>query len=441
MAARPASTHEPHSSLDNADNSVIAQKSSEVKMHDDVAGAGMKDGVAKQFALFCLVLQNIVIVFLMRYTQTVSRPGQPRYLTTVAVFATELLKLVSATVLVIIEERGLRPGASAIRRAFCGEPLDLLKLSVPGAVYAIQNNLLYIGLANLPGAVYSATYQLKTPFTAVCSVYLLGKMLTLLQWYSLVQLCIGVALLQMFQDNTKTREARGDERPMLGFVSVVGASVLSAIAGVVLEKLLKSGRHSIWVRNVQLAGVGAPMALAGAFWSDRDRIREAGLLQGFNGPVWLVVVVNALGGFAIAAVLRYADNIVKCFGAALAVVINCFVSRAIGEVSLNVHIAISVFLVVTASLLYGLGLPPLQSLGNRKVMHIVSGVLFSFFFYLSWGRSLTGQEISGDMYSILRSRFAHAQTLLGAVSSAETGSLGSSAMSNGTMIAASPGGS
>merc|ERR1740121_3406503 len=88
----------------------------------------------------------------------------------------------------------------------------------------------------------------------------------------------------MFQNNTKTREARGDERPMLGFVSVVCASVLSAFAGVVLEKLLKSGRHSIWVRNVQLAGVGAPMALAGAFWSDSDRIHDGRTSPRFQQP-------------------------------------------------------------------------------------------------------------------------------------------------------------
>lgn len=39
----------------------------------------------------------------------------------------------------------------------------------------VQNNLLFISLSNLSGAVYQVTYQLKILTTAVLSVVILGK--------------------------------------------------------------------------------------------------------------------------------------------------------------------------------------------------------------------------------------------------------------------------
>lgn len=39
----------------------------------------------------------------------------------------------------------------------------------------VQNNLLFIALSNLSGAVYQVTYQLKILTTAVLSVIILGK--------------------------------------------------------------------------------------------------------------------------------------------------------------------------------------------------------------------------------------------------------------------------
>lgn len=39
----------------------------------------------------------------------------------------------------------------------------------------MQNNLLFISLSNLSGAVYQVTYQLKILTTAVLSVVILGK--------------------------------------------------------------------------------------------------------------------------------------------------------------------------------------------------------------------------------------------------------------------------
>ena len=53
--------------------------------------------------------------------------------------------------------------------------------------------------------------------------------------------------------------------------------------------------------------------------ADGPFIAEHGVLGGFDAVVWLIVLLNGLGGLLVAATMKYADNIVKCFAAALAI--------------------------------------------------------------------------------------------------------------------------
>lgn len=323
---------------------------------DVEAGAACNCNGRKPLSLCCMVVQNVLVIFLIRRTKTVRHAGQPPYLSTVAIFFAELLKLVSAAGMVMGEEKGICLGATAIWRGVLGSPSEMLKMSVLGFMYAVQSNLLFVGLANLPCGVYSATSQLKTPMTAVCSLLLLGRKLTWVQWLSLILLCAGVAVLQAQQSNSQLKDPI-EERPLLGVAAVGGASILSASASVFLEMMLKSGWQSLWMRNVQLAFVGAPMTLAIAFWTDGTKIHQAGLLQGFDALTWLVVFMHAVGGFAVAAVMLHADNILKCFGVAIAVVFCCMISAASGEFYPNLSVIMSVLVVVVASLLYSIGVP------------------------------------------------------------------------------------
>ncbi len=62
-------------------------------------------------------------------------------------------------------------------------------------MYAIQNNLLFIALSYLNAATYQVTYQLKILTTALFSVFMIGKTIERHQWFSLVMLALGVALV------------------------------------------------------------------------------------------------------------------------------------------------------------------------------------------------------------------------------------------------------
>ena len=84
----------------------------------------------------------------------------------------------------------------------------------------------------------------------------------------------------------------------------------------------------------------------------RLQLRSYGLLHGFDGVVWLVVLLNGCGGLLVAATMKYADNIVKCFAAALAIITGMLLSVPLLNVSLSPIFLVGATSTVSATMLY-----------------------------------------------------------------------------------------
>merc|ERR1719198_1643965 len=125
--------------------------------------------------------------------------------------------------------------AELVRRQFVEQPIEVLKVSVPGLLYTVQNNLLFISLSNLSGAVYQVTYQLKILTTAVLSVIILGKALGPTKWSSLLMLTAGVSLIQLPRGESASSAQPENGNAAVGLVAVLSACVTSGLAGVYLE--------------------------------------------------------------------------------------------------------------------------------------------------------------------------------------------------------------
>lgn len=105
------------------------------------------------------------------------------------------------------------------------------------------------------------------------------------------------------------------------------AATLSGFSSAFLEALLKKpARAGLWMRNVQLGLFALPLAAIAMLWNDGGFLLEHGLLQGFGPIEWGIVLVNGLGGLLIAATMKYADAIVKCFANALAIILGAAIS-------------------------------------------------------------------------------------------------------------------
>jgi len=282
------------------------------------------------------------------------------------VLFTEVLKTCVSFALLVAETGGPAEALGVVAGHFRRSPSEALKICVPALLYTLQNNLMFFSLGKLSAAVQQVTYQLKILTTALLSVLILGRVLTATKWCALLLLLGGIALVQWPRAASSAgAEAGGgggggagwgDEA--LGFAAVLAACFTSGLASVYLEKLLKQTDASIWLRNVQLGAFGSLMAAVVAFAGDGQQIPSGGLMQGYSARVLCVVATNALGGLLCAAVLKYADNILRCFSTALSIVLTCAVSFAVlQEQSLDVPFVAGALMAIAATFLYSAGLP------------------------------------------------------------------------------------
>lgn len=140
-----------------------------------------------------MVVQNAGLVLIMRYAST--RP-QDKFLKTVAVFFSEIIKLLASFILLNFSNKSFKQTLRDIKHHFITNWLDTFKVGVPAFVYTIQNFLLFVAVENLTTGVYMVTYQLKILTTAGFTVVMLKRKLSIFQWISLIVLLAGVALVQ-----------------------------------------------------------------------------------------------------------------------------------------------------------------------------------------------------------------------------------------------------
>ncbi|KAJ1349343.1 hypothetical protein KIN20_004893 [Parelaphostrongylus tenuis] len=312
--------------------------------------------------------------------------NRPKFLKAVSVFFAEIFKFVASVLLVCMQERSIAKGLAEIYDQFVNKWRDALKVLIPAVVYTIQNILLYVAVENLPAATYMVTYQLKILTTAVFTVLVLKRPLSIQQWIALFFLFGGVAVVQYDQKlsndlekaerlaaanmnnlsttampaikgssvklmdsgsktlNTSTSQVHvtvpktgqvHEQNSILGFCAVLVACCLSGFAGIYFEKILKGSNVSVWVRNIQLALPSIFFALFFAFAKDHDQIFSDGgspsaiwdhMLYGFDWAVWSAVAISAFGGLVVAVVIKFADNILKAFATSFAILLNCILS-------------------------------------------------------------------------------------------------------------------
>lgn len=293
-----------------------------------------------------LVIKAIVDVSttqIMHYSRIMPLVNGRRYFTSTAVFLNEVMKLMIASGVALHDTRsslGTKASLSTLARSVYGQVFsnDSWKLAIPAALYTLQNSLQYVAVSNLDAATFQVTYQLKILTTAIFSVTMLNRTLSVKKWVSLVFLMGGVAIVQIpigSSESKHTKAALSDvsaaESQMnrsLGLISVVIACAISGLAGVYFEKVLKdSTQVTLWVRNIQLSFYSLfPALLLGVIFKDGAEITKEGFFSGYNWVVWTAITFQAVGGLLVALVVNYADNIAKNFATSISIIISFVVS-------------------------------------------------------------------------------------------------------------------
>lgn len=322
----------------------------------------------RNIALCCLTCQTTSAVIMTRYAKLAADPNDPPYFTSTLVLLTEVFKLIFSLLAVYVFDTTLTTSApeclnlpddatksqvclALIKKENFSNIFETMKLSVPALLYTLQNNLIYIALANLEATTFQVAYQSKVITTAILSVILLSRHLSFQKWISLFGLTVGIICTQLQQGAEKSRSNSSDNF-LVGLIAVLGAAFCSAFAGVYFEKILKGTAPSVWMRNAQLAFFSIFAAIFGVFYVEKVPLNS--FFQGYTTVVAILVLIQCAGGLIVAVVVKYADNILKGFATSLSIVISGLLSAILFEFLPTTLFLIGSVIVIVATFGYSL---------------------------------------------------------------------------------------
>ena len=337
----------------------------------------------KYCSLIFLVFQNSALILSLRYSRIL--PG-PKYSTSTAVLLSELIKCLLSLIAygycrsigpqieddmtdMLESYESQKPQIDKTPQAIIGLNerhiksirRDLTRMAVPAVLYTIQNNLQFIAVTNLEAATFQVMYQAKILTTATCAVIFLGTRLSRQQVGSIFLLTIGVAAASVPQDKSDAgKHVR--QNHAVGIMAVAAACVLSGFAGVYTEMILKKTQHQreggsknekFWLRNIQLSFISVLFSMPGVWILDREHVSNHDILYGFNLLVWTTILLQAMGGLAVALVVTHADNILKSFATSISMLVSAIISL-ISEKSVSPLFAFGLVSVLVATWSYGI---------------------------------------------------------------------------------------
>lgn len=304
-----------------------------------------------------LILQNSGLILFMRYS--IVKANNKRYIISTAVLCSELIKFSMSSLLSVFKDvqGDTSKYMSLLYQECITKKQEFLRIIIPSILYAIQNNLQYVAVANLSAPVFQTMYQLKIVTTALFSVVLLKRKLLLHQWASIFTLFMGASAVQLSQQAlAASSSVSGRGNNLTGLITVIISCFTSGFSGVYFEKTLKNknATASIWLRNVQMSFFGILLGILGCLTTDKNKILELGFFYGYNNVVWTVILLQALGGLVVSMVVKHADNLMKGFATSVSIIISCGLSSLLfKDLRINEAFIAGSFIVVASTLAFG----------------------------------------------------------------------------------------
>jgi UDP-sugar transporter A1/2/3 len=240
-----------------------------------------------------------------------------------------------------------------------------LKYFIPSFLYCLYNNLTFVNLSSYDPTTYFLLLQFRVVVTGIVFQILFSKILSRIQWLSLILLTFGCIIKQIgYSKNTKKSES-------LDLWDYINASFLlilvqvfsSCLAGVYNEYILKEkdNKVDIMLQNVfmyidsiicnvvllclYIPNNGSSKGLIDAFsWSSLSLV--------FNTTVIFIMVNNACIGIVTSLFLKSLNSILKTFASALELMFTGILSWIIFGIPLDMLTVVSIVIVSLATWLY-----------------------------------------------------------------------------------------
>jgi solute carrier family 35 (UDP-sugar transporter), member A1/2/3 len=340
----------------------------------------------KVILLIGMVLQNSLMVLVGRYSRT-GVPKEELYVVNHLVLTIEVGKFILSCVAEFYHTSGNL--MKSLETHVFKKPRDTLNSLVPALLYLLQNSLLYVALGNLTAPMFQVTYQGKLVTTAIVSVLLLNRTYNIQQWACLVVLSLGVAIVVLAEnsDSSGSKKDANEQNLVLGLTCVTISCFSSAFAGVYFEKVLKTEskagqvqQASLWMRNVQLSFFSVVIAaVQGGLFSTESSTTttspaSTSYFHGFTFWVWVLVLLQSAGGLLVAAVMKYADNVLKGLATGVSVVVATTASIFLFATPITMQFAIGASLILGSAYYFSNPLPAsVQKMVSETIMIKKSG--------------------------------------------------------------------
>jgi len=230
-------------------------------------------------------------------------------------------------------------------------------LSFVAGLFALQNQLNMVVIAKLGAGLFMILGNLKIVFTCIFMRLLLGKRFANLQWVAVVLLTVSAAVVKA---PLLTSAGRSEHPQMFsGCLLLLVATVSSGIASVKNEMIVKNlslndkePQMPFMMQNLVLYIWGTAINYASwLVWG-----QQASLIDGFSFATWVSLACLVTFGLACAIMLKYLDNVVRCFSAVgqvlATIIMSRFFSTHLHEGKLDYFYVASMTLLAAALILY-----------------------------------------------------------------------------------------
>ena len=217
-------------------------------------------------------------------------------------------------------------------------------------------------IRHLGASTFQIMKQLNVLSTGIFMYVFLRRSLSWLQWKALIIIAIGCMVTQLNSAVENGHVAADTTRSSLVGYTLVLVSAYGA-GGVFSEKLLKgpggeqkkANKVSIHWQNMQLYVFGLVFGLVSLRLDARSgRLVYSDLFHGFNAFAYATVATLAICGLLVSFILKYLDNVAKCFCAALSMLCVALLDSAIKHEAIPMRMVLGILLTALALEQYNL---------------------------------------------------------------------------------------
>lgn len=245
----------------------------------------------------------------------------------------------------------------------------MLKYFVPSFLYCVYNNLTFINLTSYDPTTYFLLLQFRVVVTGVVFQFLFKKILSRIQWVSLILLTFGCIVKQMGHatknDKKSVQSAEEDFTKYIntGLLLILVQVFASCFAGVYNEFLLKEKNNNVDIMlqnafmyidsivcNVLLLQFYVPSSQSTG--GVMEALSFKALSAVFHWKVMLIMLNNAMIGIVTSLFLKSLNSILKAFASALELMFTGILSWIFFGIPLDILTVFSIGIVSLATWLY-----------------------------------------------------------------------------------------